>query len=379
MKLMQTVFSIHAIKQTGLVAILALVSVLLPAQAPVLVWPGDANNNGIVNSVDFLYLGLGYNYVGPVRPNATSAFAGQLAPSWNFGLGPASSNAGFNFAYTDCNGDGLINFIYDAFPIYVHYGLSHGTITPDVFPVGVPNVDPPIFFDLSAQDSIVNPGETLSLPIHLGTSALPIQDFYGIAFSIMVDPDWINLDTAAVVAAPAGTWINNDGDHITSIYKPADHRLDIAIVRTDHNDRNGNGYIGKFDFIIIDDVVGIQEQLQLRIDSIYLIDGVGNITAIAGDTVNFIIENPTAEQPEPSPQPRLTLYPNPAQKTLQIHASESLGLVSIFDISGRLVLRQVTENHSIELQLPDLPNGTYLLEVRSEAIIRKERFLVLRE
>ncbi len=343
------------------------------------VWPGDANDNGAVNNVDFLYLGLGYNYVGPVRPNASNAFTGQPVPIWSFALGPASANSGFNFAYSDCNGDGIINFPNDAIPIYAHYGMTHGTVIPDVFPIGIQGVDAPLYFDLSAQDSVVHPGDTMSLPIHLGTSSLPIQDFYGIAFSIFVDTNWIDLNDAQIVAAPLGTWVNNDGDRITLVYRPANNRLDIAIVRTDHNERSGSGYIGKLDFIIIDDVVGFQEQLQLRIDSIRLIDGVGNVTAVAGDIVNFSIENPVAENPEPAPSPKIEIYPNPAQDVLLLNAHIQSGRMIIYDMWGRRVMDTALNASTQEFRLPPLPNGTYLVELKSEHVVHRQKLQILRE
>jgi Secretion system C-terminal sorting domain len=345
------------------------------SQAPLTVWPGDANNNGVVNSVDFLYLGLGYNYVGPARAQASPSFVGQAADLWSFGLG-AASTGGFNFAYTDCNGDGLINYTYDAFPIYVHYGLTHGTVTADLYPQGIVGIDPQINFNLAAQDSVVNPGEAISLPIHLGDANLPIENFYGIAFSIHTDSNWVNLDSAFVSAAPAGTWINNDGDRVTSVYRVGNQKLDIAITRTDHNERNGHGNIGRFDFIIIDDVISVSSQMRIIIDSIYLTDELGNTTAIAGDTVTFVVESPTASQPEPSPEKPVIVYPNPATDYLCIASNTNVRHLSLLDWTGRSILTKTLDAESVRLALPKLQAGVYLLDIQTDTGWYRKKIII---
>ena len=41
------------------------------------VWPGDVNNNGVVNNVDLLYLGFAHGHVGPARPGPSSQWEEQ--------------------------------------------------------------------------------------------------------------------------------------------------------------------------------------------------------------------------------------------------------------------------------------------------------------
>ncbi|NIR93333.1 MAG: hypothetical protein GWO08_06550, partial [Gammaproteobacteria bacterium] len=48
-----------------------------------IVWPGDTNNDGIVNQADVLPVGLHWNKTGPARPNATTQWIGQFCPPWN--------------------------------------------------------------------------------------------------------------------------------------------------------------------------------------------------------------------------------------------------------------------------------------------------------
>jgi len=65
-----------------------------------LVYPGDTNNDKIVNQADVLPIGLYFNKTGPVRPNASLAFTGQMAFPW---AAPEAST------YADANGNGVVN------------------------------------------------------------------------------------------------------------------------------------------------------------------------------------------------------------------------------------------------------------------------------
>jgi len=68
-------------------------------ESMITVWPGDANNDGIVNYDDFNAIKLYENKVGSPRPNASTQWIGQEAMAWI----PAAAT------YADCNGDGVIN------------------------------------------------------------------------------------------------------------------------------------------------------------------------------------------------------------------------------------------------------------------------------
>ncbi|MFC2085364.1 T9SS type A sorting domain-containing protein [Bacteroidota bacterium] len=82
------------------------------------VWPGDANNDGIVNVSDILPLGLYYNNdTGPGRPGGGCLWESQCCP-----LSPPWSPA--NTVYADCNGDGIVNAA-DVLCIGLNYNNVH--------------------------------------------------------------------------------------------------------------------------------------------------------------------------------------------------------------------------------------------------------------
>ena len=337
------------------------------------VWPGDVTNNGVVNNVDFLHLGLAYNYIGPARDSVNSSWLPQQVSPW---AGQFAN--GVNYAYADCNGDGIVNYFYDAFPIYVHYGKVHGLVTPDVFVPGTPGVDPPFQFDDSALPAQVSGGQQITLPLTLGSAALPMEDFYGIAFSIIVDRDFVDVDQVSLNFNQA-SWANPDNDRIFSVNRVTSERLDVGWVRIDHNEKSGYGPIGEASFIVIDDVVSVQQQFMLRIDSIRVIDRFGNQTAVAGDTLLVTVSaDPTAssETPGPSRRSTLSVQPNPASDGIAVEAPETMRELILHDASGRVVMHLQPDLRRFYCPLPAVPGGLYFLQVQTDRGIYFEYIVI---
>jgi hypothetical protein len=88
---------------------------LLDITKPMEVWPGDTNNDGIVDTADIFPIAIYYNRTGPIRPNATLIWTGQPMPTpWT----PVEAT------YADANGDGVVNSI-DVIAIGINYSQTH--------------------------------------------------------------------------------------------------------------------------------------------------------------------------------------------------------------------------------------------------------------
>lgn len=334
------------------------------------VWPGDANNNGRVSNVDFLHIGMAYNNFGPARDSIASTWEAQSGTAW-----PQVLGNGVNVGYIDANGDGLVNYFYDAFPVYVHYGLTHGVETPDIFPVGLPGIDPPLFLDEAALPQNVYGGSVLNLPLVLGTADLPIDHLYGIAFSLHVDPQFVDVDQISLLFNQF-SWANPDNDRIHATYRASDSRLDVAWVRTDHNERSGHGPIGTVSIIIIDDVISLEQSFNIRIDSIQLLDRFGNKTTTAGDTLTITIlpDNVTADA-EPGPD-RFSIWPNPARDVVYLHAATPIRAAVLYDAWGRPVDRIEPGTNQATWPVSGLPSGVYWIEVQTGGRFMRQRLLI---
>lgn len=72
---------------------------------------------------------------------------------------------------------------------------------------------------------------------------------------------------------------------------------------------------------------------------------------------------------------QVKLFPNPANDILNIEADSELMVIDIFDIAGRVVLSQSTENKSLQLQLDGLSTGKYTLRVITEKGVFTDSFI----
>jgi hypothetical protein len=80
----------------------------------VTVWPGDTNNDGVVNGVDILRIGQYWAATGPARENASTDWIGQQALAWT----PLQST------YADATGDGAVD-LDDVGAIALNWGKTH--------------------------------------------------------------------------------------------------------------------------------------------------------------------------------------------------------------------------------------------------------------
>jgi hypothetical protein len=350
----------------GLGLLSILFSAGLTAQS-LLVYPGDVNNNGIVNNIDFLGLGLAYNLAGPERIPQSTAFAPQPATPWQY-----SFLNGLNMAYADCNGDGLVNYYYDAFPVYVHYGQKHDSLTADVYSAGIPGSDPSLHLDISSLIPPVSTGQVLELPILLGDAQHPVEDFYGLAFSMHFDPSVV--DPAQVQFNFNQTsWANPDNNQIYMYKDVSNSRVDVAWVRTDHNQKSGYGPVGKVQIVIVVDVIAPQP-CPIHFDSLKMIDKFGITTTVVGDSINFTV-SPAALTTDQ--ETRETHYfqvsPVPASDYLHIRHDAPIELLTLFDPLGQPLMTQFPDQPVVDLPIGQFPPGPYLLQCKSRngSFIRK--------
>ncbi|MBL7826886.1 MAG: T9SS type A sorting domain-containing protein [Saprospiraceae bacterium] len=335
------------------------------------VYPGDVTNNGVVNNLDFLHLGLAYNFAGPARDSGALIFAPVLATPWNYQF-----PNGLNMAYADCNGDGVVNYYFDAFPLYSNYGQQRtNNVIPDVFTPGLNGIDPPLQFDASGLPDLVQGGQAIQLPIELGTADLPAEDVYGIAFSMLVEPNVVDVNSIMFNLSET-SWANPDNDRIWVYKKVGNNRVDVAWVRTDRNQKRGFGRIGYVDFVIVVDVIPLMQASPVYIQDIKMMDKFGNYSTVAGDTLLLNLDPDSNATSVNAPVKNIlaNVYPNPVTDQLFVHASEKITGLALHDLLGQVVWSQAEPNaNPTSVLLPELPSGMYTLRIETEygAVFRK--------
>lgn len=333
------------------------------------IWPGDVNNNGIVNGVDLLYWGVAFGSSGPARAETSGEWLGvPTAEPWaqNF-------VDGRNYAYADCDGSGIID--QDDFDdaIEDNFGQTHGDLLPDGYLNGIPGNAPRLRLEPDAE--LVGFGATVNISLSLDDSEFPVGDFYGIALKfsyttgLLADDDGLDFELAE------DNWIEADNSYVQDLFIDNDGlgQAELAISRT--NQQNIPvlaGEIGNISIVIEDIIVGREiDTFLLRIDSVLLMNGsLGAIPLAPDSAVIVVAKDPVLTATDDQlPNPDLKVYPNPVRDEWHLESAVPIHAVRLADQLGRsfpLEHRQSGRGHYL-LRKPQLPAGLYWLSVRTPA------------
>lgn len=334
-----------------------------------LVWPGDANSDGIANVVDILFLGLAWNQTGPPRATQSIQWQGWPALDWN-----SNFFNGANKKHADANGNGHVG-IADFLAILLNYGLTHNK--------GDNNgteADPPFLLNI-LSDSVMA-GDTVHAEIMLGSLEKPVKELSGLAFSI--DYDASIIDSASFRFVPVNSWLGTDSVDMISLQKdlPNEGVFQTAITRTDQTNAQGYGLIGKVTFVTIDDIAGksfTAEQLKLhlsKLDAININQDEIDFYACSDSVIVVQVEASTALEPTDLLR-GVQVYPNPSQGTLFIRSETVLTeTITLMDLQGRTLHHQILNARNAELSLQQLPQGVYLLKGSSKDGTWMEKLII---
>ncbi|NUM77390.1 T9SS type A sorting domain-containing protein [candidate division KSB1 bacterium] len=139
------------------------------------VWPGDTNNDGIVNQADVLPLGLHWNRTGPARSGGSCAWSAQFASSWT----PLAAT------YADANGDGIVNQA-DVLCIGLNWGRTHTAASSAPLVLADNTLAKVAFAEVFAEvvPAQLTPGQEFILKIQ----AAEARNLFGLAFELQNDP-----------------------------------------------------------------------------------------------------------------------------------------------------------------------------------------------
>jgi hypothetical protein len=327
------------------------------------VWPGDVNNDLITDNFDVLDLGLAYAQQGPQRPGANYGWNGQYMTDWG-----VMQFCGQDMKFADCNGNGIIT-ASDTFGIALNYSQTH--VKGAHIPQPKVTANPDLYFDMTGIT--LTPGATVSIPIKLGTSTIPMVNVYGLAAQVKISG--ITPASDMVVTAPAG-WMGSLADALNFNKIIGSNQTDWAYVRTDHNNANGFGTIAQLQFTVPQ---GSQyQQVQLWFDNVKIIGNTGNVIT----TVNILDDTATIV-PVGLSTPEVTVndayvVPNPSEGQASLHISgvqDGEMQIIVTDVTGKLVWNKTSRiSKGIQqIELPaDVAPGMYAIQITdSKGMIEK--------
>jgi hypothetical protein len=71
---------------------------------------------------------------------------------------------------------------------------------------------------------------------------------------------------------------------------------------------------------------------------------------------------------------RMTLYPNPAQQTVQINSEAQTGIMKVYNIQGAVMMQQIWKAGEA-INISKLPAGSYIVELQSSKGNEREKLI----
>lgn len=212
-----------------------------------LVWPGDVNDDLVVDFIDFLLIGVYNGSSGIARDSISYSWVGQTAQNWTDFI-----YNGVNMKFVDCNGDGNID-AYDTLAVTNNFGLSHPRSGSLEARAGEPKLV------LQPTKNTYNYSDTIVLDIILGDENNEINSFYGIGFEVSFDPLLMKENSVDVIIN--NSFLGNISELFTmrKTYL-SNGKIIVAFTRVNQQNVNGYGKIGEIRFLANQNITNIQNK-----------------------------------------------------------------------------------------------------------------------
>ena len=360
---------------------------LLPASTTVtvstglLVWPGDADDNGIVNIFDINpIIAIHWSRTGPLRPNASLTWIGQPCPPW----APASAT------YADCNGEGIVN-IFDINAVVVNFGKPHSSSsTVSASETNGPknalllastrqnvNPDPSILVKAPTQ---VATNQEFWLDIQVGSSSDPVSNLKVVSFELLYTNtaiiDYVTDTLGTFLAGAQKTVIADDpnGKISASVYRITGGNSGSGVVlrlKFKISSAAANGQTIAFTF------AGVQANRE---------DGTTQPLTPSGQTVT--IQPVTTIESGALLPSKFSLsqnYPNPFNPSTAIHyelPKEAVASLRVFNTLGQLIVTLVDEHEEAGIYQvqwnANVPSGIYFYRLQAGEFVETKKMILLR-
>lgn len=319
-----------------------------------LVFPGNANNDSIVDAIDVLVIGLYNGATGIPRTTQGNVWAPHVATDWQ-----QLQNNNQDMKHGDCNGDGTID-LSDTNAIVQNFGFTEYfpiAPYPDQYRSGIP-------VQLVFAMANYTAGSWVTADIVVGDSASGPFSVYGIACAFKLPPGSYVPGSVSIV--PDANWMTTiPTNGFAFAVCDSNGMASLGITRHDHVDASGYGVIGHLSFQIPPTAFGGTMVVTSVYDTAVVANGTGVELGGAGGV--FLISGVE----ESAVVNDVLMYPNPTSGIVNVQfnlAEQSDVKISIKDASGRVV-REYSQAKGaqglnvVALPLNALPEGIYFLEL----------------
>jgi photosystem II stability/assembly factor-like uncharacterized protein len=327
------------------------------------VWPGDCNYDLTADYIDFLNIAMAYSNTGAVRPGASINWNAQPMTDW----GTASYIT--DDKHSDCDGNGLVDTA-DINAILQNYNNTHP------FRIGLqPYNATAADLYLVANKDTAGLGETVTFSVMLGTSALPVDSIYAIAYQLKYEA---NLTDSVGNVDYITSWLGTPGVNEISLEKqlPADEQIDCGVGGNNKVNRNGFGQIGELNIVVTTDNLSGIAVLNVDLQNVYAITASGNSVALnlLGDSVVIDENQPVGIGEAVQLNALVNIYPNPAKDEVNISTGNlEVRSLRVYDLLGNLVTCEKQPAGNNVIRLNNLTRGMYNISILTDkGVINKK-------
>ncbi|GJM36017.1 MAG: hypothetical protein DHS20C18_50180 [Saprospiraceae bacterium] len=334
------------------------------------VWPGDINNDGLVDLLDFLSLPFGIGQTGPPRLDQSISWNGKSADIWGTTLNEYLT-PGIDGKHADSNGDGMIN-LQDTLSICQNWGLSHNVGS------GAP-ITPEQTQNISIQPHIAAfnvQGDGASMRLDIVLIKEPFESVRNIGCVVPL-PFLKEADSVSIL-------LNTDcfGEEVSSLvkYDQTNQKVNIGINSGTPAGINCDSIVIGSLNIIIEDVVPIDTNQLFSVIQPIIIRPNGQIitpidaqTSLSVDFFTGLYDLTGAKDPI-----EVTLYPNPTRETLFIQSTPALAMpldISIYNSQGNLLKVHSIHSFGDAIQVSELSPGVYFIRGKNKSQWFLQKFI----
>ena len=342
---------------------------------PIIMFPGDANNDGVANQYDILPIGIAYGQEGFPRPGATLDWIPQFHPNqWPDNL-PVS---GINYGFSDSDGNGLIDSL-DIDAIALNFDSMQAASQPPPFPYlphdtcfSCPKPDLLITFD--KDTAMVNDTIFATLTLRYPASIPPEIGALGIAFELNYDPENVKDSLTKVFpdTMPGDLMFITATTTLARSWRtvnPGNIRFGAA--GKGMNALFSTRIIGTVEFIV-DDMIVRSTAVDFWMDAanILILNENEQVVCFGGVDVDTItlFDPIDAVGERPDWHNDINIFPNPASDRLTVESPNAImEKVELFSINGTSQLVNWTGfSNKTTLDVNSFPTGIYLLNIQTE-------------
>lgn len=307
------------------------------------VWPGDVDNNGIVNNLDLLTIWPQLNAAGSKRHKLSNTWSPNKSIDWY-----ESTDNDINLKYLDCNGNGIIsekdisilkenlmssNYKYKNWGGYNIKGnqLTFGEIIDSLSPEDRFEVD----MNLAEDEAISLSG--LGYTVEYDSTSLEL-------INVVVEKKWLD---------------NKMTDNILILENGKVH---ISLINKHGNEVSAhNVHLGVLKFKVKKEISGTNYSY-LKYSNYEKVDSKGKKSALSATGKQFIVSNPFKELEESFDG--IMLYPNPTNGLVHVRSKIAYTRGEMCNLMG--VSKSININNNSFLISNDTP-GIYTVKLYNES------------